>query len=114
MKDVKMQPIDWVKILGISSYEKDGNVSYTLHCAGYFSDFETKGGAVGLKVFSEWTRLDCGFLAVGDVVELRYTKGFKGMATLSDVIVHKDASAIPFGCSEVYVESQAVSSGKGA
>jgi len=105
-KEIMMQPVDWWKIVGISPYEKDGNTSYTLHLIGYFSDFDSNNGARGLKVETEWTRIDCGFLNIGDVVELRYSKGFKGMATLCDVVVHKEAKRLPFGCPEVYVESQ--------
>lgn len=84
------------QVVGISQYEKDKKVSYTLQLLAQFKDFEVEAGAVGLKVISEWTRLDVSHLQVGDVVQLYYERGFKDMATLSDVVVCKDIKGTPF------------------
>lgn len=108
-KEIKLQRPDLWKVVGIAPYTKNGNTSYNLHLVGYFTDYDEQNGAVGLKTAVEWTRLDCGFLNIGDVVELRYAKGFQGLATLSDVIRYPDIKNEGFGCSEIYVQSQDVS-----
>lgn len=92
----------YCQVVGISSYEKDGNKSYTLHLTGQFNGYEKKAGAVGLKVFIEWTRLDLSHIQVGDVVQLYYERGFQDKATLSDIAVIKDIKDTPFGSPEVH------------
>lgn len=89
------------QVVGISKNEKDGKVSFTLHLTGQFPEYEKARGAVGLRVFSEWTRLDCGHITVGDVVYPTYEKGFQGMATLSDIIVVKDIKDTPFATPDI-------------
>ena len=89
------------QVVGISSNEKDGKKSYTLHFTGQFPEYEKEKGAVGLRVFSEWTRLDMSHIHVGDVVYIMYEKGFQGMAALSDLVVVKDIADTPFATPEV-------------
>lgn len=84
------------QVVGISCYEKDGKISYTVFLLGQFKENEVEAGAAGLKAFSEWTRMDMGHLQVGDVVQLYYEKGFKDMAILADVVVCKDIKGTPF------------------
>lgn len=83
-------------VTGISSYEKDGKTNTTVHLLGQFKEFEKKGGALGFKAFSEWTRLDVGHLRVGDVVRLYYDKGFQDKAQLEDIVVLRDVKNTPF------------------
>lgn len=106
VKTVQKQPYGRCKVVGISSYEKDGKKSYNLHLVGYFNDYNVEQGAVGLEVQKEWTRLDVGFLRIGDVVELQYTKGFQDKAVLANIKVIKDARDLPFGDDSIYVQSQ--------
>ena len=96
------------QVVGIAMNEKDGKKSYTLHLTGQFLDYENERGAVGLKVFSEWTRLDLSHITVGDVVLPTYEKGFQGMATLSDVIVIKDIKDTPFAEKEMKDKGKSV------
>lgn len=77
-----------VKVLGISKYEKDGKVSYTLYGETPFEQYESDAGAIGTKCVKEWTnRVDLSYLKPGDIVTLQYTKGFKDMAVLNNVTV---------------------------
>lgn len=77
-----------VKVLGISKYEKDGKVSYTLHGETPFEQWESEAGAIGTKAVTEWTnKVDLGFLKPGDIIIPIYTKGFKGAAVLNNVTV---------------------------
>lgn len=105
-KTVQKQPYGRCKVVGISPYEKDGKRSYNLHLVGYFNDYNVEQGASGLEVQTEWTRLDCGFLRIGDVVELQYTKGFQGKAVLSNIKVIKDAYDLPFGYDDIYIQAK--------
>lgn len=89
------------QVVGITSNEKDGKKSFTLHLLGQFADYEKQKGAVGLRVFSEWTRLDMSHITVGDVVYPMYEKGFQGMATLSDLIVYKDIKDTPYASPDI-------------
>lgn len=82
-------------VVGISSYEKDGKTSYTVQLLGQYSQSEKEAGALGYKAISEWTRLDLGFLQVGDVITPIYDKGFQDKAVLGDVIVHRDLKDNP-------------------
>lgn len=75
------------KIIGISSYEKNGVRFYTLNFLQEFSDYESQNGATGVKVGSAWTSLAvCDTLRVNDLVDLRYEPGFQGKAQLADVV----------------------------
>lgn len=93
----------WCLVVGISSYEKDGKTAFTVQLLGQYSGQEKENGAVGYKAFSEWTRLDLGFLRPGDVITPIYDKGFQDKAVLGDVIVHKDLKDSPFGDLSSYV-----------
>jgi hypothetical protein len=75
-----------VQVIGVRPYEKDDKKSWTLYGMTPFEDWET--GGLGFKTIEEWTnRVDLGFLKPGDVIELQYSKGFKGAAVLSNVMV---------------------------
>lgn len=77
-----------VLVLGISTYEKNGNRSFTLYGQQTFSDYEVENGAVGYKSLQEWTnRVDLSLVHPGDIIELRYGKGFQGRAVLENVVV---------------------------
>ena len=89
------------QVVGLTSNEKDGKRSYTVHLTGQFPAYEKEKGAVGLRVFSEWTRLDLSHITVGDVVYPMYEKGFQGMATLSDLMVIKDIKDTPFATPDI-------------
>ncbi|MBQ7067256.1 MAG: hypothetical protein IJN92_10595 [Lachnospiraceae bacterium] len=84
-------------VIGISSYEKEGKKSFTVQLVGQYSQAEKEAGAVGFKVFNEWTRIDIGYLKPGDMVTPVYDRGFQDKAVLGDVIVHKDVKENPFG-----------------
>ena len=96
------------QVVGISKNEKDGKISYTLQLTGQFSEYEKNNGAVGLKAFSEWTRLDVSHVTVGNVVYPMYEKGFQGMATLSDVVIVKDISDTPFATPDITDKGKSV------
>lgn len=77
-----------VYVLGISSYEKNGVRAYNLYGYEPFSDYEIENGAIGFKSVDEWTnRVDLSFIKPGDIIELRYAKGFQGKAVLDNVSV---------------------------
>lgn len=75
------------KIIGISSYEKEGVKNFTLNFLQEYSDYDKEHGAQGVKVGSVWTQLPvCNSLWVNDLVELRYEPGFQGKAILTDIV----------------------------
>ena len=79
-----------VSVLGISSYEKDKVVSYTLHCAHLFPDFQVDSGATGLMAESFWTRTDLSAVEPGMCLDLIFEPGFKGLATLVGFTIIKN------------------------
>lgn len=93
MSEVKVDLSDCVEVVGVSSYEKDKQVSYNLYYTCPFEPYEQENGAIGMKVGQEWTReVDCSLLFPGDIVRLSYRKGFKGMATLSNIQIVQKSS----------------------
>lgn len=72
-----------IKVVGVSSYEKDGKKSYTLH--GY-TPFEEWENGDGYKCVTEWTnRVDLSGIKSGMVVTPVYTKGYQGKAVLCNL-----------------------------
>lgn len=75
------------KILGVTSYEKDGKKNYTLHYCQEFTAYDKERGAEGLKVSTVWTNLACAALIMpDDLVELQFEPGFQDRATLVDIL----------------------------
>ncbi|MBP3460340.1 MAG: hypothetical protein J6K58_14115 [Lachnospiraceae bacterium] len=85
------------QILGITSYMKNDNVNYTLHCVSEFSDYDKKNGATGYKVSTVWTNsVDCSTLVQGDIVDLHFEPGFNNTATLCGFNILPHKSEVPF------------------
>lgn len=82
------------KIVGIQTVERNGKISNTIYFTSAFSEYEKDNSlrCEGVKVDSEWTSMDCSSLAVGDVAELLYSKGYKGAARLTGFRVLKNAT----------------------
>lgn len=77
-----------IKVVGVSSYSKDGKTSYTLHGYTPFEDWES---GQGFKSVTEWTnRVDLSGLKPNSVVRPIYGKGFQGKAVLINVEVLSD------------------------
>ena len=84
------------RVLGWRMGVKDGNRSFSLCLETNWEDWEgaDPNKVCGTKTFEEWTnRVDCSMLKPGDKIELGYSKGFKGMAVLSDIKVISEASS---------------------
>lgn len=72
------------QIVGIYSYEKNGRIGSSVSYVQNFQRWQEERGlrADGLCAETEFTRMDCCDLQVGDIVRLAYGKGFKGKAEL--------------------------------
>lgn len=73
-----------VQIAGIYSFAKDGKSGSSLSYLRSFEDWQEERAVriVGVCAETEFTRMDCSGLNVGDIVRLIYRKGFKGRAEL--------------------------------
>ena len=72
------------QIFGILGLEKDGKKVYRIYLGGEFSEYSQAHSfqCDGVEVISEYTTLDCSKLAVGDLVQVFYTRGYEGKARL--------------------------------
>lgn len=71
-----------IKVLGVSTYEKEGKRSWVLH--GY-TPFESWENGQGFKCVSEWTnRVDLSVLKPNSIIIPIYGKGFQGKAVLNN------------------------------
>lgn len=87
-----------VKVLGISSYEKDGKKCFNLYYAKLFPDHQVSAGALGIMTASSWTNsVDLSVVEPGMFLELYFEPGFQDRATLSDF---KVLSGTPFNSKE--------------
>lgn len=74
-----------IKVVGISTYEKEGKKSFTLHGYTPFEDWEH---GTGFKSVNEWTnRVDLSGIKPNCVIRPIYGKGFQGKAVLINVEV---------------------------
>lgn len=87
-----------VKVLGISSYEKDGKKCFNLYYAKLFADYQVSAGALGIMAASSWTNsVDLSTVEPGMFLELYFEPGFQDRATLADF---KVLSGTPFNTKE--------------
>ena len=85
-----------VKVLGISTYEKEGKKYSNVYVATPFSDRMIEAGARGVQVKSIWTpESTVSFEAIdpGMYLDLEYEPGFQDRATL---VGFKILDGIPF------------------
>lgn len=76
-----------IQVVGVSSYEKDGRKSYTIHGISPFEDWESNN-SIGMKVVNEWTnRVDLSEIKPGQIVQPIYGKGYQGKAIILDVAI---------------------------
>lgn len=82
------------QIVGVYSYEKNGRSGSSVSFVQNFQPWQAERGlrADGLHAETEFTRMDCSGLQVGDVVRLAYGKGFQGKAELIGYSVVKRIS----------------------
>lgn len=74
-----------IKVLGVSTHEKDGKRSWVLH--GY-TPFDTWENGKGFKSVSEWTnRVDLSGLKPESIIVPIYGRGYQGKAILINVQV---------------------------
>ncbi|MGN0246308.1 MAG: hypothetical protein ACI4DK_10130 [Lachnospiraceae bacterium] len=74
-----------VKVLGISSYEKEGQKYFNVYVATPFSDRMLEAGAQGVQVKAIWSsanQVDFSGVNPGDYLDLVYEPGFQDKATL--------------------------------
>lgn len=84
------------KVLGITSYEKDGKKNYTLHYCQEFTAYDKERGAEGLKVATVWTNLSCAAqIFPDDLVELQFEPGYQDRATLVDIVRYPKSKEHP-------------------
>lgn len=82
-----------VLVVGLYSTIRDGKSSNTVSYLRPFEDWQAERGTVsGLCAETEFTRMDCSGLHVGDVARLIYQKGFKGKAELAGYTVTRRIS----------------------
>lgn len=73
------------EVFGIITTVKDGKPGTRLVLTSEFSEYAVENAqrCDGLDCITEFTRLDCSALKVGDIIELFYNKGFQGKAVLA-------------------------------
>lgn len=73
-----------VQIVGIYSYFRDGKSGNSLSYLQGFEDWQAERAVRidGVRAETEFTRMDCSQLNVGDIVRLIYKKGFRDRAEL--------------------------------
>lgn len=74
-----------VKVLGISSYEKEGQKYFNVYVATPFSDRMLDAGAQGVQAKAVWSpanNVDFSEVNPGDYLDLVYEPGFQDKATL--------------------------------
>lgn len=74
-----------VKVLGISSYEKEGQKYFNVYVATPFSDRMLEAGAQGIQTKAIWSpanQVDFSGVNPGDYLDLLYEPGFQDKATL--------------------------------
>lgn len=90
------------KILGVTSYEKDGKKNYTLHFIQEFSEYDRTNGAEGLKVSTVWTNLEkAASIGPDDLVDLQFEPGFQGKAALVDILRYQTGFEHPLNAISV-------------
>lgn len=73
-----------VQIVGIYSYSKDGKNGSSLSYLQSFENWQAERAVRidGVRAETEFSRMDCSQLNVGDIVRLIYKKGFRDRAEL--------------------------------
>lgn len=92
LENLKLQTGE-VVIVGIYSAVRDGKTGSTISYLHPFEDWQAERGTVsGLHAETEFTRMDCSGLHIGDIARLIYQKGFKGKADLAGYTVTRRIS----------------------
>lgn len=73
-----------VQIVGIYSYSRDGKSGSSLSYLQGFEAWQAERAVRidGVRAETEFTRMDCSGLNIGDIVRLIYKKGFRDRAEL--------------------------------
>lgn len=85
-----------VEIVGVRKGQtKTGRDCFNYYGLKQFSDYDQENAQCeGVEVVKEFSYKDYG-VKVGDEVEFQYEPGFKGAATLSNILMIKSGGSIP-------------------